>query len=57
MKSYTEYIWMNTENRHEIVNITSQVGNTLRKSGVKEGLCLVIQCNQHNILHFQSFRF
>ena len=41
MKSYTEYIWMNTENRHEIVNITSQVGNTLRKSGVKEGLCLV----------------
>ena len=41
MKSYTEYIWMNTENRYEIVNITSQVENTLRKSGVKEGLCLV----------------
>ena len=41
MKSYTEYIWMNTENRHEIVNITSQVDNALTKSGVKEGLCLV----------------
>jgi len=41
MKSFTEYIWMNTENRYEIVNITSQVENALRKSGIKEGLCLV----------------
>jgi len=41
MRHYTEYIWMNTENRYEIVNITSQVENALRKSGVKEGLCLV----------------
>mgnify|MGYP001620104111 CR=1 FL=1 len=25
MKSYTDYIWMNTKNRYEIVNITSEV--------------------------------
>jgi len=41
MKSYTEYIWMNTSERYEIINITSQVETALKKSGVKEGLCLV----------------
>ena len=41
MKSYTEYIWMNTENRYEIVNITSHAESAVKKSGVKEGLCLV----------------
>jgi secondary thiamine-phosphate synthase enzyme len=41
MKSHTEYIWMNTRNRYEIVNITTQVEAAVRKSGVKEGLCLV----------------
>lgn len=32
---------MNTRDRYEIVNITSQVEAALRKSGIKEGLCLV----------------
>lgn len=41
MKSYTEYIWLNTANRYDIVNITSQVKDALKKSGIKEGLCLV----------------
>jgi secondary thiamine-phosphate synthase enzyme len=41
MKSYTEYLWMNTSDRYEIVNITSQVDSAIKKSGVKEGLCLV----------------
>jgi len=41
MKSCTEYIWMNTRNRYEIVNITPEVEKTLTKSGIKEGLCLV----------------
>lgn len=41
MKSYTEYIWLNTGNRYDIVNITHQVEAALKKSGVKEGLCLV----------------
>ena len=41
MKHFTEYIWMNTIDRYEIVNITSQVESAVKKSGVKEGLCLV----------------
>lgn len=32
---------MNTENRYEIVNITSEVENAVRKSGIEEGICLV----------------
>ena len=41
MKSYTQYLWFNTKNRQEFVNITPQVEETVQKSGVKEGLCLV----------------
>jgi secondary thiamine-phosphate synthase enzyme len=41
MKSHTEYIAINTEKRYQIVNITPQVEAALKKSGVKEGLCLV----------------
>ncbi|PIS47850.1 MAG: secondary thiamine-phosphate synthase enzyme [Elusimicrobia bacterium CG08_land_8_20_14_0_20_51_18] len=41
MKSHTSYIWMNTKNRYEIVNITGAVEEELKKSGIKEGLCLV----------------
>ncbi len=41
MKSYTEYLYFNTEKRYDIVNITSQVEEAVKKSGVKEGLCLV----------------
>jgi len=41
MKHFTEYIWMNTNERYEIVNITAQVETALKKSGIKEGLCLV----------------
>jgi len=41
MKSHTDYIWLNTKDRYEIVNITGQVEDAVRKSGVKEGLCLV----------------
>lgn len=41
MKTLTQYLWLNTKNRYEIINITSQVEDTVRKSGVKEGLCLV----------------
>jgi len=32
---------MNTKNRQEIVNITHIVEDELKKSGIKEGLCLV----------------
>jgi len=41
MKSYTEHLWFNTKNRREFINITPQVEEAVKKSGVKEGLCLV----------------
>jgi len=41
MKSHTEYLYFNTAKKQEFINITDQVENALRKSGIKEGLCLV----------------
>ncbi len=41
MKSYTQYLWFNTKNRQEFINITPQAEEAVKKSGVKEGLCLV----------------
>ncbi len=41
MKSYTQYLWFNTEKRQAFINITHQVEGAVRKSGVQEGLCLV----------------
>ena len=41
MKSYTEYLWFNTKNKREFINITPQVEAALLKSKIKEGLVLV----------------
>ena len=41
MKSYREELWFNTKKKIEFVNITSQVEEAVRKSGVHEGLVLV----------------
>jgi secondary thiamine-phosphate synthase enzyme len=41
MKSYKEYLWFNTKERVEFVNITPQVESAVIKSGIREGLCLV----------------
>jgi len=41
MKSYTEYLTFNTEKRRDLIRITDIVREAVRKSGVKEGLCLV----------------
>lgn len=41
MKFLTEYLVFNTEKRCELLNITSEIEALVRKSGVKEGLCLV----------------
>ncbi len=41
MKSYTEYLWFNTDERVDFINITDKVEEAVRKSGVKEGLVLV----------------
>ncbi|MDZ7671664.1 MAG: secondary thiamine-phosphate synthase enzyme YjbQ [Halanaerobiales bacterium] len=41
MKSLREYLWFNTNNRVELINITDEVRQVVKKSGIKEGLCLV----------------
>ncbi len=41
MKSSTKYLWFNTDNRHEFLNITDQVEEIVKESGIKEGLVLV----------------
>ena len=41
MKSFTEHLWFNVRQRRELINITPQVEGCIKKSGVKEGLCLV----------------
>ena len=41
MKSHTEYLWFNTKNKVDFINITPQVESVLKKSGIKEGLMLV----------------
>ena len=41
MKSFREYLWFETPNRRDYINITGQVAECVKKSGVQEGLCLV----------------
>ncbi len=41
MKSYRKELWFETEKRREFINITGQVEQCMRQSGIKEGLCLV----------------
>jgi secondary thiamine-phosphate synthase enzyme len=51
MKSYTQYLWFNTKKRQEFVNITPQVEDAIKKSEIKEGLCLI------NAMHITSSVF
>ncbi|MDP1854131.1 MAG: secondary thiamine-phosphate synthase enzyme YjbQ [Candidatus Omnitrophota bacterium] len=41
MKSYTQYLVFNTKSRREFINVTPQIEEAVKKSGIKEGLCLV----------------
>ena len=41
MKFLTEYLWFHTEKHREYINITGQVSEIVRKSGIKEGMALV----------------
>ncbi len=41
MKTATEYLWFHTEHEHEYINITGQVAEFVRKSGITEGMVLV----------------
>jgi secondary thiamine-phosphate synthase enzyme len=46
MKSYRKELWFDTAGRREFINITPQVEEALRESGVKEGFVL---CNAMHI--------
>jgi secondary thiamine-phosphate synthase enzyme len=46
MKSYRKELWFNTKGRREFINITPQVEEALKKSGIKEGFVL---CNAMHI--------
>jgi len=41
MKSLTEHLWFEVPNRRGFVNITPTIEELVRKSGVKDGICLV----------------
>ncbi len=41
MKTLTEYLTLNTKTRRAFVNITDKVEDLVKKSKIKEGLCLV----------------
>ncbi|MBW2206905.1 MAG: YjbQ family protein, partial [Deltaproteobacteria bacterium] len=41
MKSYRKELWFHVPNRREFINITPQVEECIRESGISEGLALV----------------
>jgi thiamine phosphate synthase YjbQ (UPF0047 family) len=45
MKSYRKELWFNVPGRRAFINITPQVEECLRESGIQEGLCLVNAVN------------
>ncbi len=51
MKSHTEYLTLEIPARRAFVNITSEVADAVRKSGVREGLVLV------NAMHISASVF
>ncbi|HEV3145078.1 MAG TPA: secondary thiamine-phosphate synthase enzyme YjbQ [Gemmataceae bacterium] len=51
MKSLTKYLTYNIPSKMEFINITTEVEEAVRQSGVQEGLCLV------NTMHITSSVF
>jgi secondary thiamine-phosphate synthase enzyme len=51
MKSYRKELWFNTPTRRAFINITPQVEESLRESGIREGLALV------NAMHISASVF
>ncbi len=41
MNVFTDYLWFDTAKRREMVRITDQVADIVKRSGVKEGMALV----------------
>lgn len=46
MKTYRKELWFSTKNRREYINITPQIDECLRESGIEEGILL---CNAMHI--------
>lgn len=40
-KAYTDYFWFHTPEKRALVHITDRVREVVKKSGIKEGFCLV----------------
>ena len=51
MKSFTEYLLFNTKSKIEFINITEKINEIVKRSQVKEGLCLI------NAMHITSSVF
>lgn len=51
MKSHREELWFETRTRRAFLNITPQVEAALKKSGIREGVCLV------NAMHISASVF
>jgi secondary thiamine-phosphate synthase enzyme len=41
MKSFRQELFFNTKDRREYIDMTPQIEDALKKSGIREGLCLV----------------
>ncbi len=41
MKAITEYLWFNTKQHREFINITDRVADLVKRSGIVEGFVLV----------------
>ena len=41
MKFHTKYLWFNTQQHREYINITNEVEQALEESGIQEGMILV----------------
>ena len=51
MKSHKKELWFETRQRRELINITPKVEESVRESGIREGLCLV------NAMHISASVF
>ena len=51
MKSHRKELWFDVPQRRQLINITGQVEDALRESGIREGLCLV------NAMHISASVF
>ncbi|MDD3296544.1 MAG: secondary thiamine-phosphate synthase enzyme YjbQ [Candidatus Omnitrophica bacterium] len=41
MKTYTEYLTFSTKKKVEFINITERISSVVKKSGIKDGICLI----------------